>query len=131
LIFSLFILINFLLLIFYKYAYTKVNRKSIYKLRISKTINAYFEWRYFFIFEIFHIHTVTATAIIVTARAYNQGQPEESLHNNQAHCASQGHTNNALIASFRASAATKPNAVVINTVNFSIICDFIVKMISL
>ena len=73
----------------------------------------------------FAIQTVTATAIMVTITAYTQGPPADSEQSAPAFSLPQGPTNNALIASFHARAATRPNAAVINAVNFSITCFFI------
>lgn len=56
--------------------------------------------------------------------AYTHGPPDESEHSAPAFSTPQGPTNNALIASFQANAATSPKATVISAANFSIISDF-------
>ena len=75
---------------------------------------------YFFVFAAtLPIQIVANTAIIVTIIAYTQGPPEDSVQSAPAPSEPQGPTNNALIASFQANAATNPNAAVISAASFS------------
>lgn len=66
------------------------------------------------------------TAIIVTIIAYSHGPPADIEQRIPAFSTPHGPLNNAIIASFHANAATRPNAAVINADNFSLISFFII-----